>query len=101
MDYLSVDIAVIDQVGMTQEQLQTQIDASDMIICTDTEVESRIRVLLGDSLKPLITLGLTVQDRYEATPRDSAGSASTDDARLLTQIEEKLVGFGFDYPKTS
>lgn len=100
MDYLSVHIAVIDQVGLTQEQLRTQIDASDMIICTDTEAESRIRSLLGDSLKPLITLGLTAQDRYEATPRDSAGSASTDNAQIMTQIEEKLISFGFEYPKT-
>lgn len=101
MGYGNVDILFVDAIEVTPEQMNEQINSSGMIICADAEAESRIRTVLGDNLKPVISLQLNAQDRYEAAPHAEAGSPSTDSSRIITLLENKLVRFGFDYQQTT
>jgi len=99
MGFVQLDFLTIDDVGVNRDQISSQIEASDMIICVDRETENRIWTTLGDKIMPVISLDITSEERYQATPRNYGGSPQSDSNSALENLKAKLVSFGFQYPK--
>lgn len=99
MGFVHLDHLTIDEVGVDRDQISSQIGASDMIICMDKETENRIWSALDDKIMPVISLNMTSEERYQATPRGYGGSPQSDSNSALENLKAKLVSFGFQYPK--
>lgn len=101
MQYPNVSVITLDAPVRNTDELKSELSSAQIVLASDEESYSQAKVALGlEATARLMGLKLGSEDRHEVTPIQYGGGGEKDVARFLNLLEERLTGFGFEYPDT-